>query len=375
MKLILKNPFKKKFIAVLAIIGIGIGIGAMVALGFVTDSVINGIDNKIHNSGIDMLIKGEKVNLTDPNIVFYGPNKPLNKSWLDTIKNTEGVDSVAGVYETKFLNKNMLVPINLIGMENTSLKYQGNITNGTAFNDDSKEGIISSGLAKIENKTVGDDYKIDDDDYKIVGIYEPDNLMGVSLSFITSLKNVQDYVQDSENLSNVIVKLKTGVKSEYVSKELKNEYGDNIDVSTSIADNGVMGEMISMLKQLSLAISLLALLIGGIGILNTMMMSVYERTREIGVLKAVGWKNKRIITMVLGESLVLTMVASIIGTILGILLSMIVLKFLMDDVSLVFSINTILQAVIFAIIIGLVGGFYPAHKASKLPPTEALRYE
>jgi putative ABC transport system permease protein len=102
-------------------------------------------------------------------------------------------------------------------------------------------------------------------------------------------------------------------------------------------------------------------------------MSVFERTREIGVLKAVGWSNKKIITMIVGESLVITIVSAIIGAIVGVGLCMILGPQI--GFTPLFTPKIFIQAFIIAIVVGIVGGIYPALKAVRLPPTEALRYE
>ena len=150
-------------------------------------------------------------------------------------------------------------------------------------------------------------------------------------------------------------------------------YGDNITTISSVMEMGQMADMLNMLKASSWGISLLAIVVGGLGIINTMLMSVFERTREIGVLKAVGWSNRKILTMIVGESLVITIVSAIIGSIIGVVLC----TFLAPMMGLkpVFSLDIFVQAFGIAIIVGIIGGLYPAIKAIKLPPTEALRYE
>ncbi|MDR3223466.1 MAG: FtsX-like permease family protein [Methanobrevibacter sp.] len=139
----------------------------------------------------------------------------------------------------------------------------------------------------------------------------------------------------------------------------------------------MIGNTLDMINSTSWAISLLAIVIGRIGIVNTMIMSVYERTREIGVLKAVGWKKRRILGMILGESIVLTVTSGIVGSIIGVIGIEILktINILSSQMVPVYTINIFLQAFGIAIFVGLIGGFYPAWRASKLQPTEALKYE
>ena len=100
-----------------------------------------------------------------------------------------------------------------------------------------------------------------------------------------------------------------------------------------------------------------------------------ERTREIGVLKSVGWKSRRILGMILGESIVLTLIAGMVGIILGFIGIEVIMNFSEIPIPLTFTPVLALKALGIAILVGIIGGLYPAIRASRLAPTEALRYE
>ncbi len=158
-------------------------------------------------------------------------------------------------------------------------------------------------------------------------------------------------------------------------------YRHNISDATS-ADFSIMNQadilntMSSVTGTLTLllgAIAGISLLVGGIGIMNMMLTTVTERTKEIGLRKAVGAKNKDISLQFLSEATSLTFIGGIIGVILGCIISFAISKF--GDTSTSISIWSIALAFGVSALIGIVFGYYPAQKAAKLNPIEALRYE
>jgi len=150
---------------------------------------------------------------------------------------------------------------------------------------------------------------------------------------------------------------------------------DDADFSISSQEDVIetVSEITKTFTTLLTGIAAISLVVGGIGIMNIMLVTVTERTREIGIRKALGAKRKTIITQFLIESIILTLAGGVLGVLLGIGVSLIITKNM--DLPLVISIPSIALAVGVSCLIGIIFGWYPAHRASKLQPIEALRYE
>ena len=162
----------------------------------------------------------------------------------------------------------------------------------------------------------------------------------------------------------------------YLTQKMLERFGNDEDAFTIVNQSAVMETMESVTNTLAWmlgGIAAISLVVGGIGIMNIMLVSVTERTREIGLKKAIGARKNRILAQFLTEAAVLTSLGGIIGTITGIALAEIIGK--ISNVPIAISIPAVILAIAFSTVIGVVFGLLPAVKAANLDPIVALRHE
>jgi putative ABC transport system permease protein len=231
---------------------------------------------------------------------------------------------------------------------------------------------------------VGELVRLNGDPYTIIGVTESTSGFGQSNNAIyVPLKTAQKVVFGVNHVSQIYV----GAINEDVMRAAENQVGWFLlelhglsspdDADFSISSQGDLLETVSEVTQtfttLLTGIAAISLIVGGIGIMNIMLVTVTERTREIGVRKALGAKRKVIITQFLIESVILTLAGGFIGVLIGLGVSMLLTNRM--QLPYAFSLTSISLAVAVSCVIGVVFGIYPAFKASKLQPIEALRYE
>lgn len=365
--LVVKNPFRSKTRTILAVIGIAIGIATIVALGIITDGLKSSTEETLKSGGSDFMVV--EANVSD--MMFSS----IEDERVDDLKNTAGVEDAVGVLIGIYPVENNPY-FAVMGIKGDKLSLGGiTLTSGQSFSEGKNEIILGKAASQKLDKTVGDTMELSGKEFKITGIYETGDLQQDAGAFMP-LDKLQDLEKKEDKVTMIFAKLNKDANLEEVTGRIDNAYTKELMTIKSLEDFGKVDSGLKMIDTASWAISLLAIVIGGIGVINTMIMTVFERTREIGVLKAVGWKNRRILGMILGESIVITLVAGIVGVVMGIVAIQLLMAIGMDGfIQPVYTMNTFAKALGIALFVGLIGGFYPAYRASRLPPTEALRYE
>ncbi|MGZ7109001.1 MAG: ABC transporter permease [Methanobacterium sp.] len=374
--LIVKNPFRNKTRTSLAIVGIAIGIATIVALGLITGGLKASTESTLKSGGAEVTVIQAG---TDG---FMSGS--VDESRVTDIRNISGIKDTAGILRTSASlqggsSSGFGQGFTVSGIDSSKLYIVGiDGVNGSVFsNGDANEIIIGKTAAQNLNKTVGDTITIFNQDFKITGVYETGNFITDAGAYV-SLDKLQNLTNNEDKVSTIAVKINDNANATEVGKAIENSYKDELSTTSAADQMGRINQGLSFIDTATWAISLLAIVIGGVGVINTMIMSVYERTREIGVLKAVGWRSRRILGMILGESIVLTLIAAIVGIVVGIIGVNVLLSLTPSTGSIIhpaYSLELFIRALGIAFLVGIIGGIYPAYRASRLAPTEALRYE
>jgi putative ABC transport system permease protein len=383
LSLVVKNPFRNKTRSSLAIVGIAIGIMVIVALGMVTGGLKNSTQSTLKAGAAEITVVQAGSN-------GFGQGGTLNDTFVTDLLNISGVKDTTGILRASNTSTSGQLSnsssesfgpggISVTGIDTAKLSLIGvDSVNGTVFsNDSTNQVILGKTVAESLNQTVGDTINLYGKDFTITGIYETGNFI-TDAGIMMPLSTLQNLTSNQGKVSNILVKVTDNANVTTVSKSIEDTYPNQLTTTTAEATASRINQGLSFIDTASWAISLLAIFIGAVGVINTMIMSVYERTREIGVLKAVGWTDRRILGMILGESVVLTLIAFVVGTVIavvGVELLLTVSPSVGGIINPSFAPDIFLRAFVVAFLVGVIGGLYPAYRASRLSPTEALRYE
>jgi putative ABC transport system permease protein len=366
LSLIFKNIFRHKIRTTLTIFGISIGIATIVVFGLITSGLEEAMTSYLKPGKTDFTVaKAGSADL----ILSY-----LNTAQIEKIKKTKGVEEVAPyVMAMAPFGKNPYFFIS--GIEAKNLEFAGvKIIEGDAYQKNN-EIIIGKITKKNKNLKVGESAEINKKNYKIVGVFESGMQYQDSGAFVT-LQEAQKIAGISRKVNIVLVKVKKDYNTKEIAKAVEAEDKDFLSIM-DLSDIETIDQGTKMSRAISWTISLLAVAIGAIGVMNTIFMSVFERTREIGVLRAIGWRRLRIVKMILGESVMIGILAGIFGTLLGLLVVYLIMQTEIGRSWIVIKYDLIIfiQAFLVAFLVVTFGSIYPAYKAARLLPTEALRYE
>jgi len=254
--------------------------------------------------------------------------------------------------------------------------------------DDVDEVVVGSKFMSSLFRTpvhIGDEITVKSKHFKVVGFFSDQGEASHNSAIFLSL-NQFNILNNSRGASTAIVKVRTGYDLKTVAQEIKFQLGKqdvvrDFAVITPDKINQIVGNVLSVIELMLMIIALVSLLVGGVGIMNTMYTSVLERTKQIGVMKAIGATDEAVLTLFLIEAGMIGIVGGLLGILLGLLSAYGIgaiaasqgVRGLFDIASVDYF--GLFALIVFTFIVGVVAGYFPARAGAKLEPAEALRYE
>jgi ABC-type antimicrobial peptide transport system permease subunit len=231
--------------------------------------------------------------------------------------------------------------------------------------------ILGKTAARSLKKGVGDSLIISGTKFRILGVYETGLVMEDGAA-VTTLADAQRLANLYDQVNMFLVKLNEPEQAEQVRERLQTRFPE-LEILHS-SSGGTLARWLTLVRPFAWSVAIIAALMGGLGMMNALLMSVIERTREIGVLRAVGWSRQRVMVQILGESLTLTLLGGTAGAALGAALVTWIGQSTAFSGLLSGALNAdlLIQVLLMALLMGVIGGAYPAWRATQLAPAEAL---
>jgi putative ABC transport system permease protein len=247
--------------------------------------------------------------------------------------------------------------------------------------------VLGASIARNNDSRVGGTIRIRDADFTIVGILEPTLTVPDSQAFMPLTAAQRLYVKDlppdmagnlipAQTITHIVIYPAPGVDVDQLAARLQTSLPKVTAVTAKEFDQTI-GSMANLLSGIIVGVGLISLVVGGLSIINTMAMSVNERTREIGIKRAIGGRRRRIILELVTEAGLIGFIGGSLGLVLGVIAVTLGNQVGQDSGTVLFSLtaSTALSALIFATVLGMVAGIVPATHAARLDPVQALRHE
>ena len=370
----------------------------MISLVSITGGAKNMIEGQLASLGASSLVVNTGKRTKSGKSIVTGNVKPLTGKDMEAIRNLDVAKYVSAISNTNanVISGNRNVFTAVIGTGKDFIFINDWFPEkGTFFNKlDVREAALVCVLGKTVKQDlfgsqdpIGKNVRIGKYTYRVIGVMSPTGPTpsGKDQDDIVLLPytSVQKRLTGSKSLNRITIFVDPAYDLGYaqteIEKTLRREHGikgemqDDFYVKTQQTQIKTIKNVSRILTVLLGSIASISLVVGGIGIMNIMLVSVGERTREIGIRLAVGAKEKNILVQFLIESVLLSLVGGAIGTVVGILISKVASALTGWPTQI--SVLSIFVAFIFSALVGIVFGIYPAKKAAALNPIDALRYE
>ncbi|MGZ3585646.1 MAG: ABC transporter permease [Candidatus Limnocylindrales bacterium] len=383
--------------AVLTMLGVIIGVGSVVALVAVGQGATNGITKQLQNLGTNLLTVNPGATFTGGTRGAAGSATTLKLGDAAAIAQLDGVAAVAPQVQTQALV--------VAGTQNTTTTVVGTtaayatirnyeVWQGTFLTDaslDARMRVAVLGATTADDlglgaSAIGSTITVNGLPFQVVGILQAKGSVGPISEddqITIPLSTAQQYFVAGDSVRSIAISVASQGQIDAVKTELASTLDQRHGLSAgqtadyTIQDQsqllGTVGNISTLLTILLAGIASISLVVGGIGIMNIMLVSVRERTREIGIRKAIGARSRDILAQFLVEALTISVIGGLIGIVVGVAASALIGA--VAGWGFAFNPITVVVAVAFSLVVGVVFGVWPARQAARLDPIVALRYE
>jgi len=398
-KIALKNIGTRKKRTALTMLGVFIGIAAVVALVSLGQGLQKTINDQFEQVGADKIL----IQAKDPTRIGEKVPGEMKEHEVDIVDRVIGVQETTGMLfrggKVLFndIQRTQFIISAPDSKKKINLAYEfttWEIEKGRRLTHKDKGKVAvgyNFGNKKLfeKNVIIGNKLKIEGERFEVVGIFKRTGDPGMDGGLLIAEADARRILDVPESFNYLVAQTVQGVNPEDVAERIEKkirrdrhqkEGKEDFFVQTSSDLIASFNAVFNIIQVVFIGIAAISLLVGGIGIMNTMYTAVLERTREIGVMKAIGARNSDILGLFLIESGFLGLAGGVIGVLIGMGISKIVelganVAFGPGTITAFFPWYLIVGALMFSFFVGAVSGALPARRASKLKPVDALRYE
>jgi putative ABC transport system permease protein len=381
---IFKNVSRRLMRSILTAVAMALGVAAVVSLVGISSEFRDSFGKMYREANFDLVVYNAGR--------FGGLAQAMPESLADRILKIDGVKEVVpGLTEIEYLEEGGQFPIQSYHPGAAVFDHYQLVDGRLLEPSDEHCVILGSQLARNMDVKVGDTFHALGQDWKVVGIFDTVNFIEKNAA-VVPLKELQQLSLLSKPDDPAVTGLFV-ITTEHDNREFNRRVQEDIrkliaEVKTERDDLAnlkcnLTADHVESLQEVKLAHSMawltstVALIIGAVGMVNTMLMSVQERTKEIGILRAIGWRKSRVMQMIVGEAVVLSAIGAVLGTAGGVILNKVLtsLPIIRNQMQGEIEPMVLAQAALIALLIGAFAGMLPAYRAARLAPTTALRYE